>query len=99
MELVMVRYTVEPDRAAENEELVRGVFDELERTQPEGLRYATFQLPDGVGFLHLAETEDGRDPLSNVQAVQHFRRGIADRCVEGPVATELRLIGSYRLFD
>jgi hypothetical protein len=99
MRRVMVQYTVKPDRAAENEELVRAVFDELERTRPDGLRYATFQLPDGAGFLHLAETEEGRDPLSRVQAVQHFRRGIADRCEEAPVATELRLIGSYRLFD
>jgi hypothetical protein len=53
----MVRYTVEPDRAAENEELVRGVFDELVRTRPEGLRFVPFELPDGVGFLHLAEPE------------------------------------------
>jgi hypothetical protein len=99
MRRVMVRYTVKPDRAAENEELVRSVFNELERTRPDGLRYATFQLPDGAGFLHVAETDDDRDPLSSVQAFQAFRRGIADRCLEAPVATELRLVGSYRLFD
>jgi hypothetical protein len=84
MRRVMVQYTVKPDRAAENEELVRSVFDELVRTRPDGLRYATFQLPNGVSFLHLAETEDDRDPLAGVQAVQHFRRGIADRCDEAP---------------
>jgi hypothetical protein len=99
MRRVLVQYTVKLDRAAENEELVREVFDELLRTRPDGLRYATFQLPDGVSFLHLAEIEDGRDPLASVQAFQHFRRGIADRCKEAPVATELRLIGSYRFFD
>jgi hypothetical protein len=99
MRRVMVQYTVKPDRVAENEELVRSVFDELVRTRPDGLRYVTFQLPERVGFLHLAETEDGRDPLSSVDAVHHFRRGIADRCDDAPVETELRLIGSYRLFD
>jgi hypothetical protein len=99
MRRVTVRYTVEPDRAAENEELVRSVFDELVRTRPEGLRYVTFELPRGVGFLYLAESEDGRDPLSSVQAFQHFRRGIADRCEEAPLETELRLIDSYRFFD
>jgi hypothetical protein len=98
MKRVMVRYTVKPNRAAENEELVRSVYDELLRTRPEGLRYATFQLPDGVTFLHLAETEDGRDPLAKAQAFQRFRKGIADRCEDPPVATELRVIGSFRLF-
>jgi hypothetical protein len=95
---VMVRYKVKPDRGAENEELVRDVYDELLRTRPDGLRYATFQLPDGMSFLHLAETEDGRDPLSTVQAFGRFREDIADRCGERPVVTELRAIGSFRLF-
>jgi hypothetical protein len=40
----MVRDKVKPDRAAEDEELVRAVYDELRRTEPAGLRYATFQL-------------------------------------------------------
>jgi hypothetical protein len=39
----MVRYKVKPDGAAENEELVRAFYDELRRTEPAGLRYATFQ--------------------------------------------------------
>jgi hypothetical protein len=42
----MVQYKVRLDRVAENEELVRAVYDELQRTRPVGLRYATFQLPD-----------------------------------------------------
>ena len=54
MRQVMVRYKVKPERAAENEELVRAVYDELHRTEPAGLRYATFQLDDGVSFVHLA---------------------------------------------
>jgi hypothetical protein len=95
---VMVQYTVKPDRAAENEELVRDVYDELLRTRPDGLRYATFRMPDGASFLHLVETEDGHDPLSTVEAFQHFREGIADRCEEAPIVTELRVLGSFRVF-
>jgi hypothetical protein len=96
----MVRYKVKPDRAAENEELVRAVYDELRRTEPAGLRYATFQLDDGVSFVHLAsvENEDGRSPLSAVKAFQQFQENIADRCDDAPVATELREIGSFRFF-
>jgi hypothetical protein len=97
---VMVRYKVKPDRAAENEELVRAVYDELHRIQPAGLRYATFKLDDGVSFVHLAsnETQDGRNPLSDLQAFKQFQENIDDRCDEAPAVTELREIGSYRFF-
>jgi hypothetical protein len=94
----MVSYKVKPDRVAENEELVRAVYDELQRTEPPGLRYATFQLPDGVSFIHLASTEDGQRPLSQVEAFRQFQENIADRCDEAPVVTELREIGSFHVF-
>jgi hypothetical protein len=98
MKQVMVRYKVKPERAAENEELVGGVYDELARTEPAGLHYATFQLDDGVSFVHLAMTEtgDGPSPLSTVKAFEEFQREIGDRCEEAPVVTELREIGSFR---
>ena len=96
----MVRYKVKPDRAAENEPLVRAAYDELRRTEPAGLRYATFRLDDGVSFVHLAsvEAEDGRSPLSEVKAFQRFQESIGDRCEEPPVVTELREVGSFKLF-
>lgn len=97
MRQVMVRYKVKPDRAAENEELVRAVYDELARTEPAGLRYATFQLDDGVSFLHLAKTEDEHSPLSQVKAFKRFQENIDERCDEAPIVTELREIGSFGL--
>ena len=60
MRRVMVRYKVKPDRAAENEALVRAVYEELARTPPAGLRYATFALDDGVSFVHLSARDRGR---------------------------------------
>ena len=97
MRRVMVRCEVKPDRAAENEELVRAVYEELDRTQPAGLHYATFALQDGVSFVHLSciDTEDGRNPLSDVEAFARFQDGIGDRCVQGPVVAQLREIGSF----
>jgi hypothetical protein len=97
---VIVRYKVKPDRVAENEELVRAVYDELHRIQPGGLRYATFKLDDGVSFVHLAsnETVDGRNPLSDLQAFKQFQANIEERCDEAPVVTEMGEIGSFRLF-
>jgi hypothetical protein len=38
---------------------------------PTGLRYATFQLDDGVSFVHLAsnDTEHGPSPLATSQGL------------------------------
>jgi hypothetical protein len=99
MRQVMVRYKVKPDRAAENEALVRAVYEELQRTEPDGLRYATFALADGVSFIHLASTEDGQNPLPNVEAFKKFQENIGERCDEAPVVSELREIGAFKLFD
>ena len=98
MRRVMVRYKVKPDRAAENEALVRAVYEELQRTRPAGLHYATFALDDGVSFVHLSsiETEDGRNPLTDVEAFARFQDGIRERCAQPPTVTELHEVGSYR---
>ena len=101
MNEVIVRYKVKPDRVAENVGLVRAVYDELERAKPAGLRYATFQLDDGVSFVHVAvnETDSERSPLTEVAAFKEFQREIADRCEEQPQVTEVREVGSYRVFS
>jgi hypothetical protein len=99
MRRVMVRYRVKPDRIEENEELVRAVYEELSSTRPEGLRYATFKLEDGVSFVHLAETEAGKTPLSELTAFREFQKEIAERCDEPPVVTKLNKVGSFRLFQ
>jgi hypothetical protein len=98
MRQVMVRYKVKPERVEENEELVRAVDEEIHRTEPAGLRYATFKLDDGVSFVHLAsdESENGESPLSKLKAFREFQRGIDDRTDEAPVVTELDEIGSFR---
>jgi hypothetical protein len=100
MRRVMVRYTVKPDQAEENERRIRAVFAELQRDKPSALRYATFKLADGVSFVHIAsvETSDGDNPLFALDAFKHFAETIKERCVEPPVTLELQEIGSYRLF-
>jgi hypothetical protein len=100
MKRVMVCYRVKPDRVSENEELVKAVYEELDRTKPVGLRYGTFRLEDGVSFVHLVsiETEDGQSPLGQVEAFRRFTENVGERCDETPVATEMDEIGSFRFF-
>ena len=97
MNRVLVRYKVKPDRAEENETLVKAVYEELAAAAPDGLRYATFVLEDGVSFAHIAETE-GENPLPKLEAFQEFQKDVGARCDEPPVVTELREVGSYRFF-
>jgi hypothetical protein len=98
MPQVMVRYRVRPERVAENEKLVRAVYDELAGSRPDGLQYATFKLPDGVTFVHVAQHQED-NPLRAVAAFAAFQEGIGDRCDEPPVVTELEEVGSYRFFE
>lgn len=101
MRRVMVRYKVKADQAVENERLVRAVYEELHRELPEGLRYATFRLEDGVSFVHLAsvETADGQNPLRGVAAFDRFQVNARERCEDGPVTAELHEVGSFRFFS
>jgi len=84
MPKVVVRYTVKPERAEENQRLIERVFAELAETAPEGLRYASFRLEDGVSFLHVAsiDAEDGSNPLGAIEAFADFTRDIGERCDE-----------------
>jgi hypothetical protein len=92
----VVRYRTNPQDAAENARLIRDVFAELAAEQPAGLRYASFQLDDGVTFVHVAELDGDRNPLQDSPAFAKFQSGIKDRCADGPVASDATVIGSYR---
>ena len=100
MKRVIVRYRVKEDEAETNANYIRSVFEELERTAPAGLRYASFTLEDGVSFVHVAEidTPDGSNPLSATDAFKAFAAGLKERCEEMPVATEMSEIGSFNFF-
>ena len=94
----MVRYKLHPDRVAENEALVKAVYEQLNREKPVGLQYATFQLPDGVSFMHLVfESDQPGRILGEFPAFKAFAAEVANRCEEPPVATELTVVGSYNM--
>ena len=96
----MVRYSVKPDQAARNDELLRALFDELDRVQPAGLRYAAFRLDDGISYVHFVwmDAGTGHTPLPHLEALSAFHAGIRERCDEAPVRSGLCEMGSFRLF-
>lgn len=95
----IIRYKTKPESADENERLIGDVFAELATTRPEGLRYVSFRLDDGVSFVHVALLDQDDNPLSRSGAFEIFQSGIADRCVEGPTVVDATPIGSYRAFQ
>jgi hypothetical protein len=94
----VIRYTTTPESADENARLVRDVYAELARENPGGLRYATFRLDDGTGFLHVALLDADENPLTRSPAFAAFQSDITNRLTEGPVQADATLVGSYRLF-
>ncbi len=91
---ILVRYKTSEAQADANAALVRAVYDELRARAPEGFRYATYRLADGVSFVHVA-TVATVNPLLDSPAFKAFQVGIKDRCVEPPVATEVTIVDSY----
>jgi hypothetical protein len=90
----MIRYKVKREETARELELLRAIYAELEATKPDGIRYATFQLEDGVSFVEFAET-DGPGRFSELEAFRAYRATLDERCEEAPVVTELRQVGSF----
>src|SRR5689334_14712730 len=93
---IVVRYRTKPEAAKENAQLVRDVYAELAEHQPEGFRYMTLQLEDGLSFVHVAVHDDGAEnPLSESAAFARFQAGLAERLEQGPEPSPATVVGSY----
>jgi hypothetical protein len=99
MRHTMVSYTVKPGREEENAALVRGVFEELADTRPDGLRYAVFYLPDSREFIHLYTDEGSESGVQGLASFQAFVTGAEDRHEQPASFTQPELIGDYRTFE
>jgi hypothetical protein len=96
MKTTMVRYKTSVAHADANERLVRAVFNELRARPPEGLRYASYRLADGVTFVHIATLEiPDENPLVVLPSFKAFQKQLKERCVEPPVVTELSAVDSF----
>lgn len=96
----IISYKVKADKAQENIDYIRVIFNALERSKPDRLRFAVFQLEDGVSFLHIAfvETEDGSNPLHQFDEFKAFSNDISARCEEPPTFSMVKTIEAYQLF-
>ncbi|MBF9128092.1 hypothetical protein I0C86_03660 [Plantactinospora sp. S1510] len=93
---VMIRWKLRPDEVDRELELLRAVYEELASVQPDGVRYATFQLEDKVTFMSLVDLATGPELLQQLKVFQRYRTNLDDRCDEPPVMTFLHELGAYR---
>jgi len=90
----LIRYRVKAEKADENQELVEGVFRELNAKSPEGVRYLVLRLSDGT-FCHLVD--DDAKVVSKLDAFAAFQRGGDERRLDQPQKLEATLVGNYRM--
>jgi hypothetical protein len=93
----LIRYETRPDAAVENQRLIERVFAQLAAANPDGLRYMSFRLHDGVSFVHIAVTEDDDSPLTGLPAFADFQRDLGNRLIAPPTRMAATLVGSYRM--
>jgi len=96
----LIRYKTKPEFADENQRLVEKVYEELGARDPGGVHYATFRLADGVTFMHVftTDSDDRAKTLGSIAAFAEFQTDLPERCAEGPVAQDITVVGSYRVF-
>ena len=99
MNVMMVRAKVEAESVAEVEAAAKTMFAAINEAQPRGVRYASSLLPDGVTFVVLLALDDPTDnPLTAVPEFNEFQGNLKNWIAEPPIAEQVTVIGSYRLF-
>jgi hypothetical protein len=99
MNVLMVRAKLKEENVADAQAAVEKVIQALEQTQPEGVRYATCLLSDGVTFVALVKLEDdGSHPLAELPAYAEMVENVKQWYDGPPAVDRMTVIGSYGLF-
>jgi quinol monooxygenase YgiN len=99
MSVRMIRAKIKADKVAELEKAVKELFTAIEAAQPQGVRYASCKLPDGVTYvILLALDDDENNPLGAVPAFRDFQENLKTWIAGPPAIEQLTPVGSYRLF-
>jgi hypothetical protein len=99
MNTMMVQATVKPECVRDVEAAAKTMFAAIEAAAPDGVRYASCRLSDGVSFVALLALDDGiENPLPAIAEFRAFQEGLGQWLATPPVPDQLTVVGSYRLF-
>ena len=74
------------------------MFLELREARPDGVRYMALRMADD-SFAHFVELDGAANPLQTLEAFRKFSSTAGDRALEPPVASEVTVIGDYRMLE
>jgi len=95
----MIRSKIQATHVTDIEAAVKRVFAALDREQPQGIRYASCRLSDGVTYVIILSLDDGiENPLPSLPEFRDFQEGLTQWMAEPPRPEPLTVIGSYRFF-
>lgn len=100
MSVSIIRAKIKEEHVAAAEAGVEKMFAAVTQAQPEGIRYASCKLADGVTFVALLEVAEGAEnPLPTVPEWRDFTENLESWRVEPPTVEQAQVVGSYRLFE
>jgi quinol monooxygenase YgiN len=94
---VMIRYTVAPDKVAEQEAALRDFLAEVRAAGDAEAEYTSYKLDD-TNFVHVGRFADD-DAVKRFQALSGFKPfadGMRERASDGPHFTKPECIASSR---
>ncbi|GHO85871.1 hypothetical protein KSZ_38770 [Dictyobacter formicarum] len=95
----MIRSKVKAEHVTEVEAAARRVFAALQQAQPDGIRYSSCRLSDGVTYMALLELDEGvENPLPSLPEFREFQENLKNWMAEPPIPEQLTVVGSYRFF-
>ncbi len=100
MSSVIVRYELKPERLEEHLGLIKGVFEHLRATAPEGVHYGVMKSADGTHFTHVAtyDSDEARSAASDNAAFKAFSADIGERCITPPGPVPQEVIEGFGIF-
>ncbi|WP_210328318.1 hypothetical protein [Mesorhizobium caraganae] len=90
----LIRYGVKDESIAQNRTLVAKVFEALDETKPQSVRYLVLELENGE-FIHLV-SQDG-DGLTGLDAFKAFSADHAARRATPLARSPAKIVGDYRM--
>jgi len=97
MKAVRVQYTVKREYVEQNKKNIKAVMDALKANPIDGMYYSSYQLADGVSFMHVnfAKDDSTMSKLNDVQAFNDFRMALkASGPVSPPNGEDITLVGA-----
>ncbi|WP_246677863.1 hypothetical protein [Mesorhizobium sp. B2-7-2] len=92
----LIRYGVKDASIAENRALVAKVFEALDETKPQFVRYLVLELDNGE-FVHIVGYEEDSSALTGLDAFKAFGADHAERRSTPLVRSPAKIVGNYHM--